>query len=210
MQQLSWAHEYIIMYLVFIFAFITYAIGYLTFFQENINRFFIKHEKIETIWTGVPGLILIFIAVPSIKVLYAVEEIAKPLLSLKVIGHQWYWRYQYSEEYFNFSFDSFMKQNSSTFRLLEVSNNVVLPFLTQIRLLVSSDDVIHSWTVPCLGVKLDGRPGRVNIAGVYGLRRGRLIGQCSEICGVNHSFIPIVVEIVSLYKFLKWCIYIDL
>jgi cytochrome c oxidase subunit 2 len=152
------------------------------------------------------------IAVPSFALLYSLEEVIDPAITLKVIGHQWYWSYEYSD-YTNASgesleFDSYMvptdELEAGQLRLLEVDNRVVLPTQTHIRLLVTASDVLHAWCVPSFGVKLDCVPGRLNQVGLYIQREGTFYGQCSEICGVNHGFMPIVVEAVSLPKYIDW------
>lgn len=167
----------------------------------------LEGQRIEFIWTIIPAVILIFIALPSLHLLYLIDEINKPLITLKRIGHQWYWRYEYSD--FNkIEFDSYMKPindlNNNEFRLLDVDNRVILPINTQIRVLVTAADVLHSWALPSLGIKIDATPGRLNQGRLKIKRRGLIYGQCSEICGANHRFIPIVIESVPINNFLKW------
>lgn len=167
---------------------------------------------LEIVWTVTPSIILMVIAIPSFALLYSLEEVIDPAITLKVIGHQWYWSYEYSD-YTNaagesLEFDSYMvptdELTPGQLRLLEVDNRVVLPVNTHVRLLVTASDVIHAWCVPSLGVKLDCVPGRLNQAGVYIQRPGTFYGQCSEICGVNHAFMPIVVEAVSMKEYVNW------
>lgn len=164
-------------------------------------------QIIELIWTVIPALILIFIALPSLRALYLLDEVKTPALTIKTIGHQWYWSYEYSD-FPSLEFDSYIipsqDLSSKDFRLLEVDNRTVIPFNTQIRLLVSAADVIHSWTIPSIGIKVDALPGRLNQLRIFSLRPGILYGQCSEICGANHRFIPIVLEIISLKDFISW------
>lgn len=134
------------------------------------------------------------------------DEIYNPILSLKIIGHQWFWSYEYSD-FPLIEFDSYIiPQNSriNEFRLLDVDNRIVIPLFSQIRSLVSSFDVIHSWTIPSLGVKADAIPGRLNQIRFYSLYPGIFFGQCSEICGANHRFIPISIEVVNSSNFIKW------
>ena len=153
-----------------------------------------------------PALTLIFIALPSLKLIYLIDEIRNPLVTLKTIGHQWYWTYEYSD-FKNIEFDSYILNsnlNSFNFRLLEVDNRTVLPYLSHIRVLTSSADVIHSWTIPSSGVKVDASPGRLNQLRFNLNRTGIFFGQCSEICGANHSFIPISIERISPLKFIEW------
>lgn len=164
-------------------------------------------QIIELIWTIIPALILVFIALPSLRALYLLDEVKTPAITIKTIGHQWYWSYEYSD-FPNIEFDSYIiprnDLNPSEFRLLEVDNRTVIPFNTQIRLLVSAADVIHSWTIPSIGIKVDALPGRLNQLRMFSLRPGLLYGQCSEICGANHRFIPIVLEVVNPIDFVKW------
>lgn len=154
-----------------------------------------------------PAMLLIIIAIPSLKILYLIEEINKPIITLKAIGHQWYWRYEYSD-FKKIEFESFIKKineiNNDEYRLLEVDNRIVLPYNTKSRILVTSYDVIHSWTIPSLGIKIDGSPGRINQGRIIITRPGVFYGQCSEICGANHSFIPIVIESVNIKAFIRW------
>jgi cytochrome c oxidase subunit 2 len=142
-----------------------------------------------------------------LRLLYLIDETTEPRITLKTVGHQWYWSYEYSD-FSEIEFDSYMvptnSLESSDFRLLEVDNRVVLPYLTQIRVLVTAADVLHSWTIPSLGIKADAVPGRLNQLNVFFNRPGIFYGQCSEICGANHSFMPIRVESVSPMDFLSW------
>jgi len=135
-----------------------------------------------------------------------------PAITVKAIGHQWYWTYEYSDyaasDGESIVFDSYMIPEEDLepggLRLLEVDNRVMLPVNTHIRLIVSGADVIHSWTVPSFGIKVDALPGRLNQLSLFVKREGVFYGQCSEICGVNHGFMPIVVEVVSMEKYLSW------
>lgn len=150
---------------------------------------------------------MIFIALPSLRLIYILDEINNPAITVKIIGHQWYWSYEYSD-FKNLEFDSYIipttEINNFNFRLLDVDNRIITPFKTQVRILVSSTDVIHSWTIPSLGVKIDASPGRLNQSTFYINRSGLFYGQCSEICGANHRFIPIVIESISPSFFIKW------
>nr|YP_010385030.1 cytochrome c oxidase subunit II [Pinnaxodes major]UPL65040.1 cytochrome oxidase subunit II [Pinnaxodes major] len=206
MEQLIFFHDHIMLVLVLILTFVGYLMASL-FSNSLINRYMLENQPIEIIWTSVPALILIFIALPSLRLLYLLDEINSPSLTLKTIGHQWYWSYEYSD-FLQVEFDSYMVNSndleSSSFRLLDVDNRTVLPMMTQIRVLISAADVIHSWTVPTLGVKADAIPGRLNQVSFLISRPGLFYGQCSEICGANHSFMPIVVESVSTNSFLNW------
>jgi cytochrome c oxidase subunit 2 len=151
--------------------------------------------------------VLLFIAFPSLRILYLLDEINNPSISIKTIGHQWYWSYEYSD--FNrIEFDSYIIPRNEIkidgFRLLDVDNRVVLPINNQIRVLVTATDVLHSWTVPSLGVKIDANPGRLNQTNFYINRPGLYFGQCSEICGANHRFMPIVIERTPTNYFINW------
>nr|YP_009919153.1 cytochrome c oxidase subunit II [Paratriatoma lecticularia]QMP96803.1 cytochrome c oxidase subunit 2 [Paratriatoma lecticularia] len=206
MEQLIFFHDHTLMILTMI----TILVGYMmitVLFNKLINRYLLEGQTIELIWTILPAFTLIFIALPSLHILYLMDEVNNPSVTIKSIGHQWYWSYEYSD-FNNVEFDSYMKPlndlEMSDFRLLDVDNRAVLPMNTQIRILVTAADVIHSWTIPSLGVKIDGTPGRLNQGSIFINRPGLLFGQCSEICGANHSFMPIVVESVSTNQFINW------
>nr|QNE86017.1 cytochrome c oxidase subunit II [Silo nigricornis] len=206
MEQMIFFHDFSMMILTLIIIFISYLMMNL-FFNKLTNRFLLEEQMIELIWTILPAIILIFIALPSLKLLYLLDENNKPSITLKTIGHQWYWSYEYSD-FKKIKFDSFMipKNNIylNNFRLLEVDNRVILPMKTKIRILITASDVIHSWTIPSLSVKADATPGRLNQANFLINRPGMFFGQCSEICGTNHSFMPIMVESISIKYFINW------
>nr|WBK02864.1 cytochrome c oxidase subunit II [Inocellia (Epinocellia) sp.] len=206
MEQLIFFHDHTLMILIMITILVSYLMSSL-YFNKYINRFLLEGQLIELIWTILPAITLVFIALPSLRLLYLMDELNNPLITLKSIGHQWYWSYEYTDFLKN-SFDSYMIQvnnlTKTSFRLLDVDNNVVLPFMAQIRLLATATDVIHSWTVPSLGVKIDATPGRLNQTNFFMNQPGLFYGQCSEICGANHSFMPIVIESTSLKNFLNW------
>nr|AOY39619.1 cytochrome c oxidase subunit 2 [Scolytinae sp. BMNH 1039896] len=206
MEQLTFFHDHALMILVII----TILVGQMMLTMLNnkfIHRFLLEGQLIETIWTILPAIVLIFIALPSLRLLYILDENHNPIITIKSIAHQWYWSYEYSD-YLKIDFDSYMipteDMNPSNFRLLDVNNRLTIPFNSQVRILITSADVIHSWTIPSLGVKIDGTPGRLNQSNFIINRPGLFIGQCSEICGANHSFMPIIIESVSQSKFLKW------
>nr|YP_010895303.1 cytochrome c oxidase subunit II [Verrallia virginica]WJW73894.1 cytochrome c oxidase subunit II [Verrallia virginica] len=206
MEQLIFFHDHTLLILVLITMMVSYLMTML-FFNKFTNRYLLHGQTIEMIWTIMPAIILLFIALPSLKLLYLMDEINEPMITLKTIGHQWYWSYEYSD-FLNLEFDSYMiptnELSNEMFRLLDVDNRVILPMNSQIRILISAADVIHSWTVPALGVKMDGTPGRLNQSNFLINRPGLFFGQCSEICGANHSFMPIVVESVTYNYFMKW------
>lgn len=205
-EQLIFFHNHALIILVIITTLVGYLI-FILFFNKFTNRFLLHGQTIEIIWTILPAIILLFIAFPSLRLLYLLDEINEPSITLKSIGHQWYWSYEYSD-FKNVEFDSYIIPTNELpldgFRLLDVDNRVVLPINSQIRILVTAADVIHSWTVPSLGVKVDGTPGRLNQTNFFINRPGLFYGQCSEICGANHSFIPIVIESIPTNYFIKW------
>nr|CBL58231.1 cytochrome c oxidase subunit 2 [Micropsectra logani] len=204
MEQLNFFHDHSLLILILV----TTLVGYLMmalFFNELNNRFLLHGQTIEVIWTILPAIVLLFIAFPSLRILYLLDEINNPSISLKTVGHQWYWSYEYSD-FNNIEFDSYMLSSNdlNSFRLLDVDNRIVLPINNQIRILVTATDVLHSWTIPSLGVKIDANPGRLNQTNFFINRPGLYFGQCSEICGANHSFMPIVIESVPSNFFIKW------
>nr|AII02562.1 cytochrome c oxidase subunit II [Emmelina monodactyla] len=206
MEQIIFFHDHTLMILLMIIILVGYLMVNL-FFNKFINRFLLEGQMIELIWTILPAITLIFIAFPSLRLLYLLDELNNPIITLKSIGHQWYWSYEYSD-FKNIEFDSYMiplnEMNPSNFRLLDVDNRIVLPMNNQIRIMVTASDVIHSWTIPSLGVKVDANPGRLNQTSFFINRPGIYYGQCSEICGANHSFMPIVIESISIKNFIKW------
>ena len=153
--------------------------------RKKYNKYVIEGQEIETIWTILPAFILIFIALPSLKTLYLIEDTKIPLVSIKTTGHQWYWSYEYSSLGINET-ENFM-ENSNSIRLLKTREILNLPVNVLIRSLVTSADVIHSWTIPSIGTKADALPGRLNQIFLFSKRLGLYRGQCSEICGINHS-----------------------
>nr|YP_011002217.1 cytochrome c oxidase subunit II [Picromerus viridipunctatus]WPO01478.1 cytochrome c oxidase subunit II [Picromerus viridipunctatus] len=206
MEQLIFFHDHTIMILSMITIMVVYIMTSLT---KNmfINRYLLEGQTIELIWTMLPAITLIFIALPSLRLLYMIDEINNPSITLKIIGHQWYWSYEYSD-FGDFEFDSYMKPiNELTpeeIRLLDVDNRTILPMNIQTRIVITAADVLHSWTVPTLGIKIDAVPGRLNQGNISMNRPGIMYGQCSEICGANHSFMPIVIESTTTENFLKW------
>nr|ABB01977.1 cytochrome oxidase subunit II [Maoricicada mangu mangu] len=208
MEQLMFFHDHVLVILIMITIIVAYMMLMLML-NKIINRLLLEGQLIEFTWTLLPAMTLIFIALPSLRLLYMLDEINNPLLTLKVIGHQWYWSYEYSD-FFDVEFDSYMKSmidmSSNEFRLLDVDNRVILPFNIQIRLLISSFDVIHSWAMPSMSLKVDAVPGRLNQMGMLISRPGISYGQCSEICGANHSFMPIVIESIKMKMFIDWLI----
>nr|ASM82698.1 cytochrome c oxidase subunit II [Ceratomantis saussurii] len=206
MEQLVYFHDHS----MFIITMIVISVGYMILSlmtNKMIDRHVMDGQYLEILWTILPAMILVFIALPSLRILYLIDESSNPLLTLKTVGHQWYWSYEYSD-FIDIEFDSYMTPQNDLepfeIRLLEVDNRTTLPMNTLTRMLITSEDVIHSWTIPSVGVKADATPGRMNQATFWFNRPGIFYGQCSEICGTNHSFMPIVIESISTIDFLNW------
>jgi cytochrome c oxidase subunit II len=165
------------------------------------------NSVLEIAWTAIPVLILVVIAIPSFKLLYFMDRVANPEMTLKAIGRQWYWSYEYPDNG-NFTFDAYMiaeqELQQGQLRLYDVDNPVVLPVDTDIRLLTTASDVIHAWAMPALGVKMDAVPGKINETWVRINEPGIYYGQCSELCGDYHAFMPIKIEAVSKVDFEAW------
>lgn len=217
MEALIELHDHLMFYLIIIL----FAVGWIlisiikNYVYKNLlisNKYVNHGTLIELIWTVTPAFILILIAFPSFKLLYLMDEVTDPSMTILVEGHQWYWSYQYpdflnSDDEF-IEFDSYLVPESDLekgeLRLLEVDNRVIIPELTHVRFIVHSGDVIHSFACPSLGIKCDAYPGRLNQFSILINREGTFYGQCSEICGILHSSMPIVIESVSLEKYLSW------
>lgn len=217
MEGLVELHDNILFYLVIIL----FGVGWLlvsivknyTNTEAPISHKYLSHGTlIELIWTITPALILILIAFPSFKLLYLMDEVTDPAMAVLAEGHQWYWSYQYpdflnSDDEF-IEFDSYLVPESDledgALRMLEVDNRLIIPELTHVRFIVTGADVIHSLACPALGIKCDAYPGRLNQVSVMINREGVFYGQCSEICGILHSSMPIVIESVSIEKFVSW------
>lgn len=209
MEEIIAFHHYVMIYITFIITGVLWMlIRILIGFNYNVRVISHKHlvhgTLLETVWTITPALILISIAFPSFKLLYLIDEVIDPALTIKVIGHQWYWSYEYSDYVAGkaLAFDSFIIPESDLqtgdFRLLEVDNQLVVPAKSHIRVIITAADVIHCWAIPSLGVKLDAIPGRLNQTSFLASRNGIFYGHCNEICGVNHAFMPIVIKAVDI------------
>ena len=217
MEGLIELHDNIMYYLVIIL----FAVGWILISimknyvsnKSPISHKYLNHGTlIELVWTITPAIVLILIAFPSFKLLYLMDEVSDPSMSVLAEGHQWYWSYQYpdfldsNDEFIEF--DSYIVPDSDLeegrLRMLEVDNRVIIPELTHVRFIITSGDVIHSFSCNSLGIKADAYPGRLNQVSVFVNREGVFYGQCSEICGILHSSMPIVIESVSLEKFLTW------
>ena len=200
-------------HLLFVITIIVLLVGWLLFatisnydeFNTKKSESFFHSNALEIVWTSLPALTLLNLASPSFTLLYSMDEISEPELSLKILGHQWYWSYEISDFNFcstkqNLKYSSYILSDESIkennfigfFRTLETNKRVLLPTNTHLRLLITAVDVLHSWTIPAFGVKVDACPGRLNQLNMFLKRVGIFFGQCSEICGTNHGFMPIV------------------
>jgi len=195
-EQIIYFHDYLIIVIIIIICIVGYFLGFVLFSKIYSSRIVADH-LVETFWTILPIVVLIFLVYPSIYLLYLIDETRVEFLcTLKVIGHQWYWRYKI-DGFISFEIDSYIDTESQV-RLIDVDNRVVVPVQEHIRALITSSDVLHSWALPSLGVKIDAIPGRLNQFVFIVIVNSIIHGQCREICGVNHSFIPIVIEAVAL------------
>lgn len=214
-------HEHAIL----IVTLVTLLIGatlYKLFIDKFVCRTILEAHNIEIIWTTLPALILQALALPSLRLLYLIDELDDPSITLKITGNQWYWTYEYffidesHKDYITetiLAFNSYILPTSDLsegqYRLLEVDHPAVLPINEEIRFIITSSDVIHAWALPSLGIKVDAVPGRLNQTAITINRPGIFYGQCSEICGANHSFIPIVLEAVTIEGYLEWIDYVN-
>jgi len=203
-------HHSVMTFLVLILVFVGWVLFRTVFLfhhTRNKKSFVFNHSVfLETIWTIFPCIILIAIAIPSFALVYTMDEIVYPEVTYKIIGRQWYWTYEMTDiaSGYSYNFDSYLIQETdltdTQFRLLSTDNDLYLPINTPIRLIITGGDVIHSWAVPSLGVKVDAVPGRLNQVSLNINYKGLFFGQCSELFGVNHGFMPIVVKAVDLIK----------
>ncbi len=208
-------HHDIVFFLIIVVVFVGWMLAalfeyYYVGHQGLVRVAFSHNTNLERVWTYIPAAILLVIAMPSFSLLYVLDELRDPQVTVKIIGHQWYWSYETTDLYsgLEVNFDSYMVAEPDlilgTLRLLEVDNRLLLPTRHSTRLLVTSVDVIHSWAVPALGIKMDACPGRLNQVALYISRSGTYYGQCSELCGINHAFMPIVIEAVHLTDYTIW------
>jgi len=210
-------HHDLMFFITFLFFFVSVVLGRTMYYFVNPTIDVTESKKvvhgtaIEIIWTVIPSLILVVVALPSFALLYSIDEVIDPSVTVKCVGHQWYWSYEYSDfesKLGTINFDSYMipedELELGELRLLEVDNRIVLPVQTHVRILVTAADVLHSWAVPSLGIKVDACTGRLNQTSLFALREGVFYGQCSEICGVGHGNMPIVVETVPVENYIAW------
>jgi len=199
-EQIVYFHDYLIIVIIIIIGVVGYFIIFVLVSKTFSSRIVADH-LVERVWTILPIIVLIFLVYPSIYLLYLVDERRVEFLcTLKVIGHQWYWRYKI-DGLFRLDIDSYM-DTERVVRLIDVDNRVIVPAQENIRALITSRDVLHSWALPSLGLKIDAVPGRLNQFVFMVIINSVIHGQCREICGVNHSFIPIVIESVRLFDLL--------
>ena len=213
-------HNHVMIVILFIVIFVAWLmlniINYFNSYMITKHSDFTHSNELEIIWTSVPALILVFLATPSFTLLYSMDELIDPVINFKIIGHQWYWSYELSDyalcgnksEDNNFKYycymlvlDSLPENKKGYYRLLETNKRLLFPTNTHLRLFVSAADVLHSWTVPSFGLKIDACPGRLNLVNLFLNRVGLFFGQCSEICGVNHGFMPISVLVLDITQF---------
>ena len=211
MQSVDDLHNFVLIMMTLITVFVLLLIFYVVIrFRRSVNPTPSKrshHAVLEVLWTAIPVVILIFMAVPSFKLVYQQDITPEVDMTIKVIGHQWYWEYQYPD-HDNLSFESYLIPEEELEvgqpRLLTVDNHLVLPINKNIQVLITAGDVLHSFAMPSLGVKKDAVPGRLNETWMKIEKKGMYRGQCSEICGTGHGYMPIVIEAVSQEEFLVW------
>jgi len=216
-------HHHIMIVICFMSVFVGWLIincvSYYSDFFVSKSTKFTHSRELEIVWTSVPALILIFLATPSFTLLYSMDELVEPVINFKIIGHQWYWGYELSDyttcingnnnikyNCYMMVLDGLPENKKGYFRLLETNRRILFPVKTHLRLYVSAADVLHSWTVPSFGLKIDACPGRLNLVNLFIKRVGLFFGQCSEICGVNHGFMPIAVMSVDISQYNSYII----
>ena len=211
MDDIVWFHDYMLLPVITaITVFVLFLIAYACIrfrASRNPEASTTSHNTvIEVIWTLVPCLILIVLAVPSFKVLYSQDEIPKADVTIKAIGYQWYWGYEYPDE--NIVFDSYMIDEKDLKegqpRLLAVDNEVYVPVNKVVKVMITANDVLHAWALPAFGVKRDAVPGRINETWFKAEKVGTYYGQCSELCGIKHAFMPITVKVVTDEEYEDW------
>ena len=211
MEDLVWFHDYMLLPIItaitaFVLFLVIYACVRYRAAKNPVASQTSHNTFIEIIWTLVPCLILIVMAVPSFKILYEQDEIPPADVTIKAVGYQWYWGYEYPDE--NIIFESYMIEEEDLKpgqpRLLTVDNEIVVPVNKVVKVLITANDVLHAWALPSFGVKRDAVPGRINETWFKADRTGTFYGQCSELCGIKHAFMPITVNVVSQDEYDKW------
>jgi len=211
MEDIVWFHDYMLLPIttaitVFVLFLILYACVKFRASKNKVASTTSHNTTIEVLWTLIPCLILIVLAVPSFKLLYEQDTIPKADVTIKAIGYQWYWGYEYPDE--NIGFDSYMvdekdlKANQP--RLLTVDNEIYVPVNKVVKVLITANDVLHAWALPSFGVKRDAIPGRINETWFKAEKTGTFYGQCSELCGIKHAFMPITVNVVTDEEYATW------
>jgi len=198
-EQLNFFHDWVMRFVVAIAMAVLWFL-YLLVSSRFSFRWFTDSQNVEMVWTILPCLVLVGIAFPSLRLLYIIDEVGQPGVTLKAVGHQWYWSYEYSD-FNDTEFDAYMTK--SPYRLLDCDHRILIPTETPVRVLITAADVLHSWTIPVIGVKADAVPGRLNQVRFLCDRAGVYFGQCREICGSNHRFMPIAVETLPPKRFTK-------
>lgn len=214
-------HHDIMFFITIIIVFVFWTLFNVIFLaNKDVNKYAsetVHGSFIEFIWTVIPSLLLVIIAFPTFALIYSLDEGIEPSITVKAIGHQWYWSYEYSDYIYDvessdantYEFDSYMLteeyiESPDQLRLLDVDNPIYLPVDTHVRVIITSADVLHCWCVPALGIKMDAVPGRLNQVALYMTHEGTFYGQCTELCGANHAFMPIVVHSVDQNSYINW------
>ena len=210
-------HDNIFFYLTVIAILVFWMLGSMIYYFNSekskiTHKYLVHGTLIEVLWTIFPAVVLLAIAIPSFRLLYILDEVVLPTITIKATGHQWYWSYEYSdyetESGDPIEFDSYMIPEADLevgqYRLLEVDNPIVLPQNTHVRVIVTSTDVLHDFALPSAAVKIDAAPGRLNQASIFGQRETEIFGQCSELCGTYHGFMPIQVKFTDVEGYLSW------
>nr|YP_009918639.1 Cox2 [Metschnikowia hamakuensis]QMJ95654.1 Cox2 [Metschnikowia hamakuensis]QMJ95676.1 Cox2 [Metschnikowia hamakuensis] len=208
-------YDHIMFYLALMLGLVSYML-YVVMVDFKNNKFAYKYlmhgQTLEMMWTIFPAVMLLLIAFPSFMLLYLSDEVLTPAMTMKVVGLQWYWKYEYSDfvsekgetmEYESYIMPEDMLEEGQL-RLLDTDTSMVLPVDTHVRFMVTANDVLHSFAVPSLGIKIDAAPGRLNQVSALMQRTGVYYGQCSELCGVNHSLMPMKMECVPINEFIEW------
>ena len=211
MEDIVWFHDYMLVPIitaisVFVLFLILYACIRFRASRNPVASTTSHNTLVEVLWTLIPCLILIVMAVPSFKVLYSQDKIPKADVTIKAVGYQWYWGYEYPDE--NIIFDSYMVEDkdlkNNQPRLLTVDNQVYVPVNKVVKVMITANDVLHAWALPSFGVKRDAVPGRINETWFKADRTGTFYGQCSELCGIKHAFMPITVNVVTDDEYNLW------